>query len=402
MQLLIAKRLQSVQPSTTMAMNEKAQELMRDGIKIFNLTAGEPDQPTPEEICQAAEKAMREGYTRYTPVAGYLELRQRLAQVMNERTGVPVEPQEIMVTAGGKQALCNFFMALLNPGDEVLIPSPAWVSFPEMVRLAGGISRIVTTHEKNGYFPSVEELEACRTDRTRALVLNTPNNPTGQILDASSQDILVRWCVEHGIYVVYDETYAELTFPEYSHVHPLRTFPDALPWVITVDSFSKTFRMTGWRIGWVYAIAPWINTMTVIQSHSTSNACSISQRAALTALDLPREFLDGPRTLYALRAQRFLEGLRSIPGLHPIQPQGAFYVWVNVSAWQSILQMNDQELALHILEHAHVATVPGSAFQSPGFIRFSVAADEDTLEQSFQSLNVYAQRFITPFMETRS
>ena len=398
----VSRRMRSVRPSATMAMNEKALELQHRGVQVLNLTAGEPDQPTPAEICQAAARAMSEGFTKYTPVAGIAELREKLAAALETRIGQAVHPHEIIVTAGGKQGLYNFMMVLLDPGDEVLIPLPSWVSFPEQVTLAEGLPRMVPTRRGDGFFPTVEKLEAMRTERTKALVLNTPNNPTGQVIARETLAALTEWCRERGIFLVFDETYADLTFPGSDHFHPLQVAPEARPWVITVNSFSKTYRMTGWRIGWVQGPEPWIRAMTALQSHSTSNASSISQKAALAALELPVEFIQGTRTLYALRARRFMEALDRIPGVHPLRPQGAFYVWADISAWLHILEMDDSEVALHLLEHAHVAAVPGQAFHAPGFLRFSVAVDEATLERAVQALREYAERFIVPFAETRA
>lgn len=384
-----ARRLENVKPSMTMALNEKVQHLLRNGRQVCNLTAGEPDLPTPDEILRKAFEDAREGYTRYTPVAGYPEVREALAQHLSQRWNRDVSPGEVMFTAGAKQGLYNFFMALINPGDEVLIPKPAWVSFPEQVRLAHGVPVFLDTQEKLGWFPSIECLETHRTDRTRALVLNSPNNPTGQLVRSDQLKEIVSWCVNEGIYLVYDETYSELTYPGERHVHPFDLLPDAAPWVITVNAFSKTYRMTGWRIGWVHAPVNWIQTMCTIQSHSTSNPCAISQRAALAALQMPSSFIENQRMMYAERARNFIETLKKCQAFTIVEPRGAFYVWVGMHSILQKRNLDDMELAMEILEQAGVGYVPGSAFSMPGYARFSIAKDIPTLVQAGEALVQY-------------
>ncbi len=386
---MVAHRLQQVEPSRTIAMNERAQMLRRRGVAILNLTAGEPDLPTPEPVQEAAVAAMRAGHTRYTPAAGIPELREAVAAYERNRLGVEIRPEEVIITCGGKQALYNFFMALLDPGDEVLIPTPCWVSFYEQVRLADGVPVFVSTSASHQFFPTVPDLDAHRSARTRALVLNTPCNPTGQVITSDHLRSIVQWALDHRLYIVFDECYAELTFPGFTHHHVLQVVPDARMHLVTVNTFSKTFCMTGWRVGWAVAPEEWIRAMTVVQSHSTTHAPSISQWAALTALQLGRDHVDTMRRLYAERAQYLLDNLRDLPGIRVYAPQGAFYLWIDVSEWLQTHGMDDMQLALRLLDEAHVATVPGRAFQAPGFLRISFAASQDTLEAAVAALRAF-------------
>ena len=384
-----SRRLEQVHTSLTMALNERAQTLRASGRTIYNLTAGEPDLPTPAAIIEQAFEDARNGYTRYTPVAGLMEVREALSEHLSRRWGLDVPVDEVMLTAGAKQGLFNFFMALLNPGDEVLIPQPAWVSFPEQVRLAGGIPIFVPTRESDGWFPRIDVLQTLRSPRTRAVILNTPNNPSGQVITREHLASLVHWCVENHIYLVYDETYSELTYPGVCHWHPFAMDPDSREFVITVNAFSKTFRMTGWRIGWVHAPASWIQAMIVIQSHSTSNACVLSQRAVLAAISMPQTYLEEQRKMYAERAHRFMGHLQKIPNVRPIEPKGAFYVWVDLTAWLEQRGLDDMDLGLDIMEKAGVAYVPGAAFAMPGYARFSIAASIETLDAAAKALARY-------------
>jgi aspartate aminotransferase len=393
---MLAQRLRQVQPARTMEMNERAQTLQRQGISIWNLTAGEPDFPTPAPVQEAALQAMRAGHTRYTPSAGIPELRAALAQWETARLGLEVRPNQVIVTSGGKQALYNFFMAFLNPGDEVLIPTPCWVSFYEQVRLADGLPVFVPTSPDHGFFPTVHDLERYRTARTRALVLNTPNNPTGQVLRPEALQAIVSWSVERGIVIVFDECYADLTFPPHRHWHPLQQVPEARPWVVSVNTFSKTFCMTGWRVGWAVGPEAWVAAMTTVQSHSTSHPTSISQWAALAALQLPPDLIQSMRATYERRARWVCDRLAQRPGLRPYRPQGTFYVWVDVRNWLEALGTDDFGLALRLLEEAHVATVPGEAFQMPGYLRLSFATSEAVLENALTALMDFADRHGLP------
>lgn len=389
---MVAQRLQHVTPSRTVQMNARAQALKRQGVKIYNLTAGEPDFPTPLAVQAAARAAIEAGHTRYTPVAGIPELRQALADRETARLGVTVSPAHILVTAGGKQALYNFFMAAVDIGDEVLIPTPCWVSFYEQVRLAGGVPVFIPTQPEGGFFPTVEDLDHYRSSRTRALVINTPNNPSGQVLDAQRLRNIVEWCAEHEITLVFDECYAELTFPPHRHYHPLQLMPEAQPWVVSVHTFSKTHCMTGWRVGWAVGPPSWIDAMATVQSHVNSHPASISQWAALAALSLEPSSLEPMLQAYIRRGERVWRFLARLPGLLPYPPQGAFYVWVDVRAWLDQLGYDDEQLVLALLEEAHVAVIPGTVFQAPGYLRISFATEDDVIEQALHAIETFAQR----------
>lgn len=393
---MLAQRLQRVQPARTMEMNERAQALQRQGVPVWNLTAGEPDFPTPAPVQEAALQAMRAGHTRYTAPAGIPELRTALAQWETARLGVEIRPNQVIVTSGGKQALYNFFMAFLNPGDEVLIPTPCWVSFYEQVRLADGVPVFVPTSPAHDFFPTVDDLNRYRTARTRALILNTPNNPTGQVIQLKALRDIVAWSIEREVFIVFDECYADLTFPPHRHWHPLQLVPEARPWVLSVNTFSKTFCMTGWRVGWAVGPEVWISAMTTVQSHSTSHPTSICQWAALAALQIPPDSVQSMRATYERRGRWLYDRLARRPGLRPYMPQGAFYVWVDVQEWLRALETDDFGLALRLLEEAHVATVPGEAFQTSGYLRLSFATSEAVLENAWAALTDFADRHGLP------
>jgi aspartate aminotransferase len=368
---------------------QKAAALRSRGLDILSFSAGEPDFDTPEHIVAAAEEALRKGQTRYTATAGVPALRAAVAAESQLARGVPATADEVIVTVGAKHALYLLFQALLDPGDEVIVPAPYWVSYPDQVLLAGGVPVIAPTQAEENYELSVSTLEKLVTGRTKALVLNTPSNPTGSVYRRESLEKLTHFALEAGLVVVCDEIYRDLVYGEATHVSPLSLAPrDKRDLVFVVDGVSKTYAMTGWRIGWGIGQSDLIKAMTKIQGQEVSNPTSFAQMATLKALDGPKEFLKEWLAEYCLRRNLMVERLNAIPGLSCHLPQGAFYVLVNVKKVLSAMgpEATDVTLSDRLLDAAQVAVVPGSAFGAPGTIRLSYATSRQDIEMGVARL----------------
>lgn len=375
----LAQRITRIKPSATLTINTKAQELRAAGRQIVSLAVGEPDFRTPEHVCDAAKVALDQGFTRYTPVPGIPELRTAVAAYFNTFYGVDAAMENVVVTNGGKQSLYNLFQVLLDPGDEVIIPAPYWVSYPALVQLADGVSVFVTTEPENDFLVSVEQLEAARTPRTRCLVMNTPSNPTGCHYTQMQLDAIAAWAVEKGIFVISDEIYDQLVYA------PAR--PASLaPWwqrhpenFAVVNGLAKSFAMTGWRVGYTLAHADLIKAMTKIQGQSTSNICSIAQKAALAALTGGWDCLAPMLAAFVRRRDLGLSMIRAWGNVVCPEPAGAFYLFPQVD-WYYTPQVPDSTaLCGLLLEKAGVALVPGAAFGDDRCIRISYALDDETL-----------------------
>ncbi|HUT78167.1 MAG TPA: pyridoxal phosphate-dependent aminotransferase [Polyangia bacterium] len=385
----LSTRLDEIKPSPTLAVTQKAQELRARGIDVISFSAGEPDFDTPPHIREAAKAALDRGATRYTAVAGIPELREAVAKESATVRGVPCEPAQVVITVGAKHALFGFFLAVLDPGDEVIVPAPYWVSYPDQVRFAGGKPVIVETRVEDGWVLTPDNLSRAATPRTRALVLNTPSNPTGGIYGREALAALTSRALELGLWVVADEIYRELVYDGFEHFSPLSVVDGAgRSRIFVVDGVSKSFAMTGWRIGWGIGDPDLIKGIAKIQGQSTSNATTMAQHAALAAVTGPRDFLDGWRSEYARRRDVIVAGLERMPGVSCPKPLGAFYALPDVSALVAKLGAGatDVELANHLLEEARVATVPGTAFGAPGHIRLSYATSMNAIEQGLSRM----------------
>ncbi len=383
----LSARLDEIKPSSTLAVTQKAQELRARGIDVISFSAGEPDFDTPAHICEAAKAALDRGATRYTAVAGIPELREAVAKESAAVRGVPCDPAQVVVTVGAKHALFGFFLAVLDPGDEVIVPAPYWVSYPDQVRFAGGRPVIVGTRAEDGWILTPEALARAVTPRTRALVLNTPSNPTGGIYDRDALAAIVDRALELGLWVVADEIYRDLVYDGNAHVSPLSVASDeARSRIFIVDGVSKSFAMTGWRIGWGIGDPDLVKAIAKIQGQSTSNATTPAQWAALAAVTGPRDFLDGWRAEYARRRDAIVAGLDRMPGVRCAMPGGAFYALPDVSPLVEKLGAGatDVDLSNTLLDEARVATVPGTAFGAPGHIRLSYATSMEKIEQGLE------------------
>ena len=372
--------------SATLAASEKARQLRAQGIDVLDLGPGQPDFDTPESIRNAGIQAIRDGRTRYTPAAGIPELREAVANLYTSREGVSYETDETMIAAGGKQALHNFFMSVLDPGDEVIVPTPYWVSIPEQVKLAGGRPVTVDTDEADGFELRAETIATACTGRTRVIVLNTPSNPSGAVIGGDEMRKLAELALERGILLLVDECYATLVYEGAEHVTPLCVGDQAKDVTVMCGSCSKSYAMTGWRIGYLAGPREIIGACVRLQGHTTSNPASVSQYAALEAMIGDQAPVRDMLATFAERRDRVLPRIRALPGVECVEPKGAFYAFPNVSALFSEQYPSSAELAGYFIDHAHVVTVPGVAFGRDGFLRMSYATSMETLERSLDRL----------------
>jgi len=384
--LKLASRLDVIKPSATIAVAQKARELSAAGKDVLSFSLGEPDFPTPESICEAAHTAIRAGATHYTTARGVQELREVIVETSAKRRGgVRHRPEEVVVTVGAKHALFNLALALYGPGDEVIIPAPYWVSYPEQVRLVGATAVIAETTEEQGFRLQPETLRAAITDRTRALILCTPSNPTGSAYDADSLKALLEVCAEHDFWIIVDEIYGELIYGGFEKRPALELAPELKDRMVVVDGVSKTYAMTGWRIGWLLAPTQVANACDTLQSQSTSNPTAVAQYAALAALTGPQEPVAEMCAAFERRRDLIIGRINAIDGLHARMPEGAFYAFVDARALVGRHAAgerieSDVDLAGYLLDEACCALVPGTAFGAPGYLRMSYATSEDQIE----------------------
>ena len=382
----LSRRILQIQPSATLSINAKAAELKAQGQEVISLAAGEPDFQPPEHVRQAVKDAVDQGFVRYTPVPGLPELRQAIAETYSGLYGVDISPSMTITTNGGKQGLYNLFQCLLNPGDEVLIPAPYWVSYPDMVSLADGSPVIVPSSPENSFRLRPEELQTYVTDKTRILVLNTPSNPTGSHYSQVELDKLISWALEQGIFVISDEIYDQLVYPP-AEPATAGTWLDGHPDSIALcNGLSKSYAMTGWRMGYVLTHKDLIAKLSTLQGQSTSNVCVLVQKAAVAALRGPQEFLHDHRQVFQKRRDMALERIASWPGVECPRPDGAFYLFPQVDAMYTQNIPDSTAFCTYLLEKAQVALVPGAAFGDDRCLRISYALDETTLLQALDRM----------------
>jgi len=381
----LADRLRGIEGSPTLALAAKAKALAKAGKTVADFTAGEPDFPTPDHIKRAGIAAIEANHTHYTPVPGIPELRAAIAEGVNRQRHTTYQPSQALVTCGTKHALYNVFQALCQPGDEVILLAPYWVSFPSLVQLAGAKPVIVNTREDRHFVPDLAQIRAAVSDATKAIIVNSPSNPTGAVLTEECLAGIAQLATERGLIVVSDEIYDQLVYPPARHHSIVRVTPDIIDQTIIVGGVSKTYSMTGWRIGFAIGPQPWIDAMIIIQSHSTSNPTSISQDAALAALTGDQRPVGEMLKAFGQRRDRIVSGLNRLPGLSCTTPGGAFYAWCNVSR----LDQASETIAARWLEEALVATVPGEGFGAPGFIRFSFAASLETIDEGLKRIGTW-------------
>ena len=380
----------SLSPSATFAMAQKSAELAAAGIDVVNMSVGEPDFPTPEHIVAAAEEAMRAGFTKYSPVPGFVSLREAICGKLLRENGLQYSPSEIVVSGGAKQSICNAVLSLVDPGEEVIIPAPYWVSYPQMVLLAGGVPVHVFCGIESGFKMTPEQLEAAITPRTRMLILCSPSNPSGSVYTAGELEALAAVVLRHeGLYVISDEIYEHINYT--GRVASIAAVPGMKERCVVINGVSKAYAMTGWRIG--FSAAPqWISdACSMLQGQYTSGTSSVSQKAAEAAWNGPQDCVESMRLSFERRRDLIVSLMSRIPGLQVREPDGAFYLFPKCSSFfgktlggRAIGSSSD--LAMYLLEEGHVATVAGDAFGAPDYIRLSYAIPEDLIREGVRRI----------------
>ena len=386
----LSQRVNSLAVSQTLAMSQKSTELRAQGVDVINLSVGEPDFHTPKHIKDAAARAIDENFTFYSPVPGYLSLRKAICEKLRKENGLTFAPEQIVVSTGAKQALCNVILSTINPGDEVIIPTPAWVSYVEMVKLAEGITVDVPAGIDNNFKITPAQLEAAITERTRMILLCSPSNPTGSVYTKDELQALVNVLARHPqIIVLSDEIYEHINYT--GSFTSLGSFPEIADRTVIINGVSKAYAMTGWRIGYCAAPLAIAKACSKLQGQYTSGTCSIAQKAAEEAYTGPQDCIAEMREAFRRRRDLVVELASKIPGFKVNEPQGAFYLFPEVSALMG-KRCGDRvintsaDLAMYLLEEGHVATVDGGAFCAPGYIRFSYATSDDNLREAMRRI----------------
>jgi len=386
----LSSRAKSIGVSPTLALNAKTKKLQSEGVDVVTFAVGEPDFDTPEHIKKEAIDAINSGFTKYTPSSGIPKLREAICEKFKRDNGLEYDPSQVIVSVGAKHSIFNAVMVLCEEGDEVLLPAPYWVSYPEMVRLAGGKPVILPTGIDSGFKITAEVLEKTITPKTSLLILNTPSNPTGAIYTKEELEKIAEVCLKHNIAVISDEIYEKLVY-EGQHISFASLGPEVKDITITVNGVSKAYAMTGWRIGYAAGPQEVIKAMGALQSHSTSNAASISQKAALAGLRGPQEPLEKMRREFKKRRDYMVKRLNEMPGFKCLTPPGAFYVYPDVSELigkkiAGKVVSDDSTLADILLDEARIAVVPGKAFGTKGNLRFSYATSMERIEEGLNRL----------------
>jgi len=383
----VSERIASISESATLKVDAKAKQLQATGRPVISFAAGEPDFPTPAHVVEAAAKAVRDPRNhRYTPAAGLPELREAIAAKTLRDSGLAVDPSQIIVTNGGKQAVYQAFATLIDPGDQVLVPTPYWTTYPEAIRLAGGVPVEVFAGADQGYLVTVEQLEAALTERTKVLLFVSPSNPTGAVYPPDHVAAIGAWAEERGLWVISDEIYQNLVYDGVRAASIAEGNPALADRTILVNGVAKSYAMTGWRLGWMVGPADAIKAAGNLQSHLSSNVNNIAQRAGIAALTGPQDAVETMRVAFDRRRHSIVAGLSTISGVSVPMPQGAFYVYPDVTGllrrdWDGVTPTSSLELADFILERAEVAVVPGEAFGPSGYLRLSYALGDDALAE---------------------
>ena len=392
--MFISKKASRVNPSTTLYIDSKFKALKASGVDAVGFGTGEPDFDTPQHIKDAAIKALEDGMTKYTPASGLPALKQAVCNKLKRDNGLDYEISNIVVSNGAKHSLMNIFTAICDPGDEVIIPTPFWVSYPEMVSMADGVPVFVETTADDGFKVTVDKLDSVLTNRTRAIIINSPSNPTGMVYDKEELLAIAKWAVAHDLYIISDEVYEHLVYDGAEHVS-LATFSEEIKeHTIIVNAVSKTYAMTGWRIGYTASNAELAKVMSNIQSHGTSNPNTIAQYAAITALDGSLDAVYEMRTEFIKRRNYMVEKINEIDGVSCLMPKGAFYVMMNMEELVGKKLYgkeikNSDDFAELFLEKALVAVVPCTGFGAPNYVRWSYATSMESIEKGLDRLKKF-------------
>ncbi|MBF7095721.1 pyridoxal phosphate-dependent aminotransferase [Alkalibacter sp. M17DMB] len=388
---MISDRVSETKPSITLAITAKAKEMVKSGKDVIGFGAGEPDFDTPEFIKEAAIQAIKDGHTKYTPAVGVLELRKLISEKLKKDNDLDYSPEQIIVNSGAKHSLSTAFQSILNPGDEVIVPVPYWVSYPEIVRIAGGIPIFVDTEEKNDFKMTASTLEKAITDKTKAVYLNSPSNPVGAVYTLDELKAIADIAVKHQIYVISDEIYEKLVYDEEKHISIASLNEDIKKLTIVVNGMSKSHAMTGWRLGYTAASSEVIKAMGTIQGHAVSHPSSITQYAGIAALTCPQDCINNMIAEYDKRRKYCIERLDKITELSYIYPKGAFYVFINISGvygkkYRGTTIQSSMDFANLILDNEMVALVPGIAFGADNFVRISYATSMEEIAKGLDRI----------------
>ncbi len=387
----VSERVDAMKASSTLAAMQAAEAMRAEGIDVVDLGAGEPDFDTPQNIKDAAAEAMRAGKTKYTPTAGTRELQKAIIEMYARDFGAMYDRNQVMATSGGKQAIFNAVVSLINPGDDVLIPKPYWVTFPEIVTFAGGRSIFIET-EGNDFVLTADMVRAAITPKSRLIILNSPSNPSGRVIPPAEFKRIMEILSEHGIYAVSDECYLRFVYPPAEVFSASSLEPELRQRLCIAGSFSKTYAMTGWRIGYALANADWTRAMLKVQGHSTSNATSISQAAAIEALNGPQDSVATMLAEYTRRREWLLNALNGIPGLRCPQPEGAFYAFPDVRGCLKGKLKTSADFSNELLEKEYTVVTDGAGFGADGFIRISYATSLDRLQEGVERIKRVVER----------
>jgi aspartate aminotransferase len=388
---MLSRRVCDMTPSATLELTAKVAELKQQGIDVIGFNVGEPDFDTPDYINEAAKQAIDEGFSKYTPVSGILELREVICKKFKEDNGLDYTPRQIIVSTGGKQALVNAVLAVCDIGDEVIVLTPCWVSYIEMVKLAESTPVLVPTDEANGFQLDIERIRAAVTDKTKAIILNTPNNPTGAVYSEEVLRELADLAVKHDFYIISDEIYEELVYDGNRHVSVASLSPEVKEKVIVINGLSKAYAMTGWRMGYAAGSEKVIKAMVSLQGHMTSNANSITQKAAIAALSGSKDSIEFMKKQFDERRKYLVNRLRSMEGITCAEAKGAFYLMPNVSKlfgkkYRGKVLKDSFDVAEFLLQEAHIALVPGAAFQAHDNIRISYSNSLERIKEGMDRM----------------
>ena len=390
----LSKKANSISPSITLEITGKANELKAKGVNVMSFAAGEPDFNTPRNIIEAAIKAMDNGYTKYTKTAGIVELRKAICKKLYEENNLNYSEEQIVVSTGAKQCLANTFLAILNKGDEVILQNPCWVSYTELIKLADGVPVIVNCDENDGYKLSAKNIEKAVTSKTKAILLNSPHNPTGIVYNKNELEEIAQIAKKYNLIIISDEIYEKLIYDGEEHVSIASLSEDAYERTIVINGLSKTYAMTGWRVGYTASSTKLAKVMSSVQSHMTSNVCSISQYAALEALTGPQDSINMMKNAFEERRNFMMKKLEGIDEVSFIKPQGAFYIMVDITYFigksiNGIKINNSIEFAKILLEEEKVAVIPGAAFGLESYIRLSYATSMGVIEEGLDRIKSF-------------
>ncbi|WP_138289273.1 pyridoxal phosphate-dependent aminotransferase [Clostridium perfringens] len=392
--MILSRKAQNIGASLTLALTAKAGELKKEGIDVVSFGVGEPDFNTPKNIIEAATRAMEEGKTKYTATSGIVELKEAIARKLHDDNGLNYGTKNIIISTGAKQSLANVFMAILNPGDEVIIPVPYWVSYPELVKLSDGVPVFIETKKENDFKVTYDELKSVLSENTKAIVINSPNNPTGTVYSKKDLEVIAKFAKENDLIIISDEIYEKLIYGKEEHISIASSSEDAFKRTVVINGFSKAYAMTGWRIGYAACYnEELIKVMNNVQSHMTSNTNSIAQFAALEALNGDQETIKNMVKEFSLRRELMIELISEIEDLTFIEPKGAFYVMIDVSKVLKKANIKgSMEFANLLLKEENVVVIPGIAFGEDNFIRLSYATSKEEIIKGLKRIKEFVNK----------